>query len=383
MRRVVAVFAVVVAACTAGPAPTSTTGVSTTPPPSVTSTPAGPASTAAVPTPPTSTPTATTNPTATTRPPRPVTLAAVELVDAASGWGIAADGSVLRTFDAGRTWTEVNPAPGSAAYPVADFVDDRGWVVYAPADLLVVTDGGAQTEWVTLDLPVGFEVAAVAFADPVHGWVLADGPGGAGTIPVLLVRSDDGGHTWETVGAPPADDASAALQSGHSSGLGVTAEGRVWVTKSIGPRPEAWLAVSRDGGHTWTERVVPVDEGEFCGTAAPHPDGATFGALVVTCDGDQAFFAMTGDDGETWDVAALPGPVTGLTLYEDGAVAWGRKLYESIEPPGNWETLWTFGSVPAQVSMPDAVHGLAVVGDLLWWTGDGGDTWERLDPVLR
>ncbi len=336
---------------------------------------------------PTATTTATVPPTTATtlpQPAEPVTLATVELVDAVHGWGLTPEGRVLRTADGGRTWTAVTPEPVSDRYAIADFHQDRGWVLYRPADLLVVSEGGAQTEWVMLDLPVDFEPNAIAFADADHGFVLADGPGGAGTIPVALLRTADGGHTWETVAAPPADDATAALESGHSTGLGVTAGGRVWVGKGIGPRPEPWLAVSADGGRTWTERVVPVDADGFCGTDLPRPDGALFGTVVVTCDGDRAWFAMTGDDGETWDVAPLPGPVVGVTLYEDGAIAWGRKLYETIEPPGNWETLWTFGSAPpSSLSMPDAVHGLAVVNGQLWWTGDGGDHWERLAPVLR
>lgn len=371
MRRpsaLLAVVAVVAAACqttVSANVPTSTTAATTVP-----------ASTSTVP--------GTTATTGAPAPPRPVTVATVQLVDAVSGWGLTPAGRILRTFDGGRTWQAVGPEPASDSYAVADFYQDQAWVLYRPRDLLVLTEGGASSAWVQLDLPTDFEVTSVSFADGDHGWILANGPGGAGTIPVAVLRTDDGGHSWETVAAPPADDDNLPVERGHSEGLGVTASGRVWVTKSIGPRPEPWLAVSRDGGETWVERVVPVGTDRFCGTTAPHPDGVLFGALLVTCDDDSTWFAMTGDDGESWQVAQLPGPAVDLALFEDGAIAWGTRLYSTIEPPGGWETRWAFGSTaPSSLTMPDAVHGLAVVNGLLWWTGDGGDSWERLEPVLR
>ena len=360
MRRLAStvVTVLVLAACTPSAAPNTTT---TTTPPTTTSTTATSAATSAG---------------------GPLRFVTVELVDADTGWGLTVDGRVVRTVDGGATWTDVTPErlPDVAA---VDFGDDRAWVVTGGGEVWVGSDGGADWDVTAVPLEAPFDVVDVAFSDPDRGWMLVAGPGGAGTIPVAVVATGDGGRTWQVVAVPSPDPEVAALERGHSSGLGVGGDGRLWVTKDIGPRPEAWLAVSWDGGRSWTERVVDVDGGEFCGTYAPHLDGARFGALIVRCDDGGAWFAMTGDDGETWDVAALPGPAAGLVVFEDGAVAWGRDLYATVEPPGVWETLWTFDAVPSSLSLPDAVHGLAVVDGELWRTDTGGERWVRLSPALR
>ncbi len=358
MRRLVAVFALVAAACSPGGPSTTTVGPVTTTLPTTTRTAAS----------------------STTTPQTPVRFSTVELTDGERGWGITEDGRVLRTVDGGTGWIDVTP-PGLPDVAVADFVADRAWVITGAGEVWIGGDGGATWERTAVPLEEGFTILDVAFADSERGWVLLAVPGGAGTIPNAVVATDDGGRSWRVVVVPPADADTVALQSGHSSGLAVTVGGRVWVTKEAGPRPEAWLAVSADGGRSWTERVVTVDGGEFCGTGSPVVDGIAFGAVIVECGDDGSFFAMTGDDGRTWEVAPLPGSAIGLILAEDGAVAWGRRLFQTIEPPGGWQTRWEFPAVPSSLSMPDAVHGLAVVGGELWRTDSGGASWEPVAAV--
>jgi hypothetical protein len=144
--------------------------------------------------------------------------------------------------------------------------------------------------------------AQVFFADPRHGWLLGRVATSAAFSQGVLLRTSDGGETWERLppppaagrvvfldgergfmkGAPVADRLYRTLDGGMSwreltLGLGATAgralyglpvfrtadEGALAVTLR-GPRPRLVVFTSRDGGRTWgKDHVGALPAGDY------------------------------------------------------------------------------------------------------------------------
>lgn len=110
------------------------------------------------------------------------------------------------TADAGRTWTEIVNALGSAEYLYELFVLDRTRAWYttggpAGANLYITNDGGAS--WQSVPLPGGRGyfglLRSVRFVDPMHGWVVA---ARSAYPPGTILATEDGGATWSPIFTP-------------------------------------------------------------------------------------------------------------------------------------------------------------------------------------
>jgi len=132
-----------------------------------------------------------------------VGLGRIQFVSRSEAWGVGCtylpsqDFVVVRTDDAGRTWTEVSQTAqhaGDADGPPAfSFLDsERGWIgwwdlVHEPN--IIVTRSAGQ-DW----KPVSHElVQKVRFIDDRVGY---------GTAATSFKRTDDGGHTWAETHIP-------------------------------------------------------------------------------------------------------------------------------------------------------------------------------------
>src|SRR5512146_2431968 len=178
-------------------------------------------------------------------------LQAIQFADASHGWA-AGNGRILATSDGGHSWTRQYAGP-AAPYQV-DFTDAaHGWAVGKNV-LLRTADGGGT--WTAAAEPA-FRASGpgtpcqgidtVHFVSPSVGYAVAGGVTGAGA-PVLgslsgpfsggrLLRTADGGQTWQQLGGTPANPESACFTSASDGYLGTP--GAIWHTG--------------DGGTTWTK----------------------------------------------------------------------------------------------------------------------------------
>ncbi len=168
----------------------------------------------------------------------------------------------------------------------------------------------------------GFGLNGVVFRDTARGCVVTDG----GSIQL----SSDGGGSWREVrnGRSSSDGLAHVQLLGEADG---------W---AIGP---ASLMGTRDGGESWTVRVLNTNEtGYLSGNAVAFTDGS-HGWLV----GHGGLLMRTYDGGYAWTRV-------GLTL-----------------PPGAAPTLW-------DISFVNADQGW-LVGDegTIFHTSDGGESWQR------
>ena len=153
-------------------------------------------------------------------------LTFIDMIDRQTGWGLA-ETKVLRTRDSGVSWEDVSPGgllAGGAALST-DFLDTlNGWVLSPNPDgitgtLYATGDGG--TSWKSMLIP--FSSADLQFLDPLNGWALASLGVGAGSMPVDVYQTTDGGVSWAKnfSSQPGAAETPGALPvAGLKSGLG-------------------------------------------------------------------------------------------------------------------------------------------------------------------
>lgn len=299
------------------------------------------------------------------------------------------NGAMLRSTDAGATWTQTSAgfANGAASWRIA-FNGQNGIAANGFAGLRLSSDGGVH--WASAS-PQDFSWGAVAFT-PSGGAVVV-GQGGhirlssdlgltwvdavtdANTNPLndvafggsigiavgdggTIRRSADGGHTWTTVHVGGAVMNSVAIAPGGTA-LAADDNGVFWR--------------STDGGLTWagTPSGGPstVDRVHF------SPSGValaseSFGAILRSTD-----------DGRTWtQVSSGNGYIEGFASFDGGvvtAVGGGATLLRSTDDGLTWHSLIVgntaslLGIAPVDASTAVAVGTLGTIRR----TTDGGTTW--------
>lgn len=132
----------------------------------------------------------------------------MKLIAPGVGWSFTNHG-LLWTEDGGKDWKDITPR--SSLGPVAQikdvfFLDTRhGWVLFSKWDEpealfdLARTDNKGAT-WSILRVHVDLgNLAAdgqIAFADPIHGWMVLDSATSSAVHAGSLFLTSDGGRTW-------------------------------------------------------------------------------------------------------------------------------------------------------------------------------------------
>ena len=211
----------------------------------------------------------------------------VSFADPRNGWAVGEQNTILRTTDGGATWKRLGEAARAVLRRVAFQSPTDGWIEsQVGAALLHTRDGGETWQPAT-------PIRASSFGAGVPlgaAWVLVD------TIGVW--RSDDQGQTWQKLGGVPRNDyASLAAIDDKRLVLG-------------GDRGR--IALTTDGGATWSERVVPGDAGvEAIQFVTPQLGWITrrYAPPLATIDG-----------GATWVAEQVPissaTPITALRMVD-------------------------------------------------------------------
>ena len=187
-------------------------------------------------------------------------------------------GTLYRSSDGGNTWSEVPTLDGTSVFDI-EFAPDGTAYLGTQDSVRKSTDGGLS--WVTLNLGIGandqvFDVA-IDPSDPSILWAgIADA---AGSQPVNVMRSTDGGGTW-TNRTPP-----HAPMSGR--GIAVDPNDSNTVIAVFGGDfggGEAW--VTTDDGDSWTDRSAglpgnPLNAVVYDGTRLLVGGGLLFGSQFV------------------------------------------------------------------------------------------------------
>ncbi len=213
-------------------------------------------------------------------------------------------GHVLHSADAGRSWTQA-PVPASANLTAVYFADERrGFAVGHVETILRTQDGGESWELVHFEPASPQPLLDVAFTDAVRGVAV-------GAYGVIYVTTD-GGRVWSQVPFTPAplpgaekveadaDEMEAGLDLGFEFHLNAIARGppgRMYLGAEAGR-----LFRSDDDGASWRELPSP-DDGSFHGVLALDGD-------AVLAFGLRGNLFRSEDGGASW--SAIPTGTTAL-----------------------------------------------------------------------
>jgi photosystem II stability/assembly factor-like uncharacterized protein len=283
----------------------------------------------------------------------PATIQAVAFPAPLIGYLLLSNGDVYGTDDGGTNWRKQGSVPGASATGGGEAVRDMYFsglstgVLSVGGKLFQTTDAGQS--WTPVkSLPAGGQLD-IEFVGSGVGYAAGDHSG--------LLRTTDGGATWNTVG--PSDDplqaqnvrslacagpstCLAALASGDSL-LRTTDGGQSWTAVKPGDQPVGAVVffgpadavavgtggatlISHDAGTTWSP-VNSVASGAFRGLRA---EGSSR-ALIF---GDAGALAVSSDGGGSW----IPVPVnTGQSLVD--AVSTGPRNTYTIDDAGRFYAL--------------------------------------------
>ena len=316
-------------------------------------------------------------------------LAAVDFVDPTTGWVVAdfddGDFQVMRTEDAGHSWTRELSGPSGGQSVFLKFFDGvTGYfALTGPRPILYRTfDGGLTWEADPALNPAAYALSW-SFPDAAHGWLLV-----RGARSNRLYRTPDGGSTWLDLGTPVPlpDQAYRVSFAGAASG---------WIDSlSAGP----YLYHSSDLGRTWTKAVLPPPAagwprtGQYLVAAQPTvltgvvasvvnfapPSGrsASGGTILVyppltvrTFDGGSPVTYVYGTSIDSMAGAGLAAPGAGASVQVPNEVELG-----SLDDGATWSTL----------QLPSSGGAIGYANPLDWWwlgqgswarSSDGGATW--------
>ena len=310
-----------------------------------------------------------------TAPVDPTLINSMSFVDANVGFGtmdVSTSGGniygsgVIRTGDGGRTWRYVGVLPTAAAF--VHFENAADGVAWGSGPLETTTDGGIHwkaAEGGPVDNSLAWSTGRLWALTPC----VQSTP--CGSRPVLI--SDDTGVTWQQT---------APLQLGFGSAtvLATSRSTAYVVEPATDAQPGPWqVAITGDGGASWTYKPVP------CAKGTESPSLAFNGrVLLLACIGEPAGDTTmkqeftSSDNGSTWSPAAfIPGETADLSSVRTTFVANpGRS---ALVASGDDGQDWFPTPLPSAPTRTDVVPGVGMWASVYYvgvWFSPNGIHWE-------
>jgi photosystem II stability/assembly factor-like uncharacterized protein len=267
-------------------------------------------------------------------------------------WVAGNNGTFLRTTDVGHTWT-AGTVPGAERLDFRDVHAVDASTAYllaagsgAQSRIFKTTDGGAtwRLQYTNPD-SAGF-YDCLDFFNPSQGLVIGDAIGEE----MALLSTTDSGTRWARVAPmslPPPMPGEASFASSGTC-LTVRPNGRAWIGTTKGR-----VLRSTDFGRTWRPSLTPITVNDSTGVSSvafrDNNNGMAFGGYGAA-EGD-VLLAVTTDGGASWTARARPlarsGVYAGAWVRDAGmptAVAVGPKGIAFSRDMGlTWTQIDTLG----------------------------------------
>jgi len=239
-------------------------------------------------------------------------LRGISAVNARMVWASCAGGAYLTTTDGGVTWQ-------AAKVPDAESLDFRGVraidsrTVYLvssgsgdKARIYKTTDGGSHwtLQFTNPDAKGFFD--AIGFWDATHGIVLGDPVDGQ----FAIWTTADGGAHWQRQHTPPAVPNEGAFAASNTC-LFLLGKREAWF--GTGGPGGARVFHSKDRGRSWTVASTPIrndsaSAGIFSLAFSDTRHGIAVGGDYAKDREERQNIAITQDGGQTWTAPAGPVP---------------------------------------------------------------------------
>jgi photosystem II stability/assembly factor-like uncharacterized protein len=276
-------------------------------------------------------------------------------------------GLILRSTDAGATWTRRKLETLEPFFSV-DFSDkDNGWIVGRSGLIFATTDGGKN--WTKQESGVTEALFDVDFWDAKHGVAV----GNFGTI----LKTNDGGATWNAKVFELMSSAAinGVRLTGPESGY-IVGEYPIWeteLTEDVTVDQISNLFKTSDDGVTWERIDTTTPKALYQVLFLDELNGYAVGAkgtLIRTVDG-----------GATWTNIATPfeNILVNMIKFKGGILVAGTEgvlLHvqgTKVMPMKTHTYTWL-----NDVEFGDENHGIAVGGrGTVLYTTDGGTSWTK------
>jgi len=232
-------------------------------------------------------------------------LRGVSAVSEKVAWASGSGSAVVRTTDGGTTWTKLTVTSDRLDFRDVDAIDVQTAYVLSIGNgpdsrIYKTTDGGAS--WIMQfknDDPKAF-LDAMSFWDANHGLVFGDSINGE----FYILMTADGGRTWSRV--PPAALPRALESEGAfaASGTNIAVFGKTQAWIGTGGGAKARVLRTSDGGRSWQVTDTPLAAGPSTGIFSIAFRDAQHGVIA---GGDYRKeqeavdnLAITNDGGVTW-----------------------------------------------------------------------------------
>jgi photosystem II stability/assembly factor-like uncharacterized protein len=206
----------------------------------------------------------------------------IEFIDQNFGWAAGGDGLVAKTENGGTSWIQYpSPWPRAEFYGLWFVNQDEGWIVAGWPDSLDTgqgiighsTNGGIN--WTLLyESPTYEDFFDVFFFDTLSGVVVG---GDEADYSPLILKTNDGGTSWDTIDAPPNSYYLRAVDFVGNEG---------WAVGRFGT-----IIHSTDSGATWTFQTSPATNTLFDVDFSDDLHGLACGydMILRTTDGGQSW----------------------------------------------------------------------------------------------
>jgi len=319
----------------------------------------------------------------------PEPVASFSFLSPQVGFLLLSNGSVEATADGGETFSRKTGIPGTPASSggggllgiaihflsptvgLAFVYDRNAGVSYE----YMTPDGGVS--WKAVALPSGAKVAFVRFVDEKNAYAFG---------PQTLLRSTDGGSTWEaepiaagnnfrSIDCASATECMLTVAAGNelikttdggatdtvttSSSSLIYGAAYASLTQIVAVGEGGATVLSSDGGATFAPSSVDIG-GEYSRLRA-GPDG------LVLAPGAKGDLALSGDGGQTWRVistqtsaelldVAFSTPQLGYALDVNGG------LQQTSNGGASWQTLSPGTTTPARAVVAMGTHAVMLIG---------------------
>ncbi|WP_240951518.1 YCF48-related protein [Caldanaerobacter subterraneus] len=179
------------------------------------------------------------------------------------------DLQLYKSDDGGKTWTQiyipVDKIPESdyedAENIVPYFMDNNGWIAWIVSPTLYIlktTDGGLNWDILKFEIDkYGEAISALQFMTPEEGWLLTT-VNGVGMQINYLLKTDDGGKTWENVNVTGEKNYDGIYSAANSSNMKFYNKNNGWISISNNLGPDPLLFRTTDGGKSWRKIELSV-----------------------------------------------------------------------------------------------------------------------------
>ncbi len=288
-------------------------------------------------------------------------------------WISGTDGIVGITLDGGQNW-EKHIVAGAEKLDFRDIeaIDDKtAWIISAgvPGRIYKTIDGGKN--W-TLQYEKNENVFfdSFVFSDKNNGIAVGDPENGE----FFLLKTSDGGETWQEVDGQYIPDAKNGEALFAASGTCITTIGNKFIWFITGGTSPPRTFHSEDQGETWEAFATPItfgtsSKGIFSIAFLNNKDGVIVGGDYSNDKEKNQNAAITSDGGRTWNIVEELVPdgfrscvcyipetngkglittgTSGVDYSNDGGKTWkniSKESYHVVDFGDSFDSGWLCGS---------------------------------------